>query len=70
MGNWTIVIEGTGSHHNKDYPKDANKLAEAFVADLGAAGHTVEHATFTHSGRDDLTAGTGEDDGSTTEPEA
>lgn len=55
MGNWTIVIEGSGAHHNKDRPADANKLAEDFVAVLGGAGHTVEHATFTHSGRDDLT---------------
>jgi len=48
MGFWNINIQGCGAHHNKEYPKDANKMAETFVADLRAAGHDIEHATFTY----------------------
>ena len=55
MGNWAITIIGTGAHHNKDYPQDANKMAEKFVDDLKAAGHIVESATFTHGGREVFT---------------
>ncbi len=52
MGYWTIVIEGHGIHHNRQEPKDANRMAAAFVQDLRAAGHEVDHATFAQSGRD------------------
>lgn len=54
MGDWNITIRGRGAHHNKDYPKDANRMAEAFVAELRDAGHEVKSATFTHGGEDDL----------------
>ena len=27
MGNWNISIHGVGSHHNKQHPKDANRMA-------------------------------------------
>lgn len=54
MGDWHIAIEGNGPHHNKEYDKDANKMAAEFVKALRAAGHSVESATFTHGGRDDL----------------
>lgn len=54
MGNWHISIEGVGAHHNADYPKDANKMGEAFVALLKDAGHTISKATFTHGGFQDL----------------
>jgi hypothetical protein len=54
MGNWNINIQGVGSHHNADYPKDANKMAAEFVRQLKDAGHTVEGATFTHGGKEDL----------------
>lgn len=52
MGNWQISIEGTGAHHNHDYPSDANQLAKEFVEQLKAKGHTVERASFTYGGRD------------------
>lgn len=52
MGRWSIAIEGTGAHHNADYPQDANKMAEEFVGRLKSAGHQVEHATFTSGSRD------------------
>lgn len=54
MGNWNINIQGVGCHHNKDYPKDANKMAAKFVQELKAAGHTVEAAVFTHGGKTDI----------------
>ncbi len=54
MGDWNITIRGRGAHHNKDHPKDANRMAEAFVAALRDAGHEVKGATFTHGGEDDL----------------
>lgn len=59
MGNWHISVQGTGAHHNKDYPKDANKMARQFVKDLKEAGHSVEHAEFTHGAKEaiDDTAG-------------
>jgi len=52
MGSWTITIEGVGSHHNADYPKDANIMARQFTAELTSAGHVVERSTFTYGGRD------------------
>lgn len=52
MGNYAIVILGTGAHHNKDYPQDANKMMEKFVEELKKASHTVEVATFTYGGRE------------------
>jgi hypothetical protein len=54
MGNWTITIHGTGIHHNRETPADANRMAKAFVSELIKKGHSVEGATFTHGGRDDL----------------
>lgn len=54
MGNCTITVHLTGSHHNKKNPKDANRMAATFVDELKAAGHNVEHASFTHGGREDL----------------
>lgn len=56
MGNWNINIQGVGAHHNKDYPKDANVMAKAFVEELRAAGHQVEAATFTHGAKEPLIA--------------
>jgi hypothetical protein len=53
MGNWTILIEGTGSHHNQQ-PSDANALADACVTLLRKHGQTVEHASFTSGGREIL----------------
>ena len=57
MGNWNINIQGVGCHHNTDYPQDANKMAAEFVKQLKNAGHTVESATFTHGGKEDLMPG-------------
>jgi hypothetical protein len=54
MGNCTIVIHLTGAHHNPVYPNDANRMAARFADELKRAGHNVEHASFTHGGREDL----------------
>ncbi len=54
MGNWHISIQGVGSHHNKDSPTDANRMAKDFVTSLQKAGHHIENAEFTHGGKDGL----------------
>lgn len=54
MGDWNITIRGTGAHHNKNHPKDANKMARAFVEQLKEAGHYVKSASFTHGGEEIL----------------
>lgn len=51
MGEWAIVVHGTGAHHNKDLPIDADRMAQAFVDSLIGAGHQVQLATFTAGGR-------------------
>lgn len=51
MGNWTVVIEGTGQHHNNDQEADAERLVEAFIMKLKKHGHKIDHASFTASGR-------------------
>lgn len=57
MGDWNITIRGTGSHHNSDYPKDANRMARRFVEELSRAGHTVREASITHGGEEVLVRG-------------
>jgi len=54
MGNWAIVITGTGCHHNKVYGSDANRIAAHFVHELRRAGHTLTHASFTYGAVDDI----------------
>ncbi len=54
MGAYTIVIEGSGAHHNQDNPGDAEKLMQKFVKELEANHHAVSHASFTQSGRETL----------------
>ncbi len=54
MGNWAIIIEGTGAHDNPNYPNDADKLAKKFVRQLCEAGHTLMHAAFVAGGTKDL----------------
>lgn len=47
MGNWAMVVTGTG------VPEDADRLFKAFVEDLKAKGHLVEYASFTSGSRHD-----------------
>lgn len=51
MGDWAIVVHGTGAHHNQEYPTDADRMTQRFVDDLIRAGHQVNLATFTAGGR-------------------
>lgn len=66
MGQWTIVIHGTGAHHNwatTDGPDgrtgyitgrkndyDADLMFAEFVDQLKERGHTITGSTFTHGG--------------------
>lgn len=54
MGQWVITIQGTGAHHNKDYPADADKMSLKFVDELQKAGHVIESATFTYGARQEI----------------
>jgi hypothetical protein len=58
MGQWNITIRGTGSHHNKNNPNDANRMAAKFVQELKGAGHSVVSASVTFGGEDDVTDAT------------
>lgn len=55
MGNWAIVIEGTGWHHNNGRPDDADHLARQAVKTLVEAGQRVTHAAFVAGGAEDIT---------------
>ena len=52
MGQYTIVIEGEGLHHNTDEPKDADRMLNKFLDDLKVAGHGIEHVSFTSISRE------------------
>ena len=55
MGNWAIVVRGTGCHHNYSKAvKDANRTAAEFVKQIKADGHTVSSATFTVGHDEDI----------------
>lgn len=54
MGEWTIVIEGRGMHHNNGYPKDSDTMLKNFIDELKTAGHVINHASFTYSGRNEF----------------
>ncbi len=45
MGNYSITIEGVGSHDNGKY-YDAEQMAASLVEELKAAGHTITHTSF------------------------
>lgn len=54
MGNWTIIIQGTGAHHNGDAEVDADAVAVMAVEQLRKQGQTVEVASFVSGGKTDL----------------
>jgi hypothetical protein len=70
MGQWTIVIHGTGCHHNfmeadgklvpdgeGDYIRscaDADYASARFIRELKAQGHNITGATFTTGGIEDI----------------
>ncbi len=55
MGNYCIVIQGCGPHHN-DLSSDADQIAKDTVALLKEKGHTITHATVHHAGLDTITS--------------
>jgi len=54
MGNWHISIRGAGVHHNHDLPEDADRMAQKFVEDLRAAGHSIVSAAITYGSEQQL----------------
>lgn len=53
MGDWVVVIRGTGAHHNgKDY--DADKMTQDFVHELKRQGHLKVEGTFNFGGCHEL----------------
>ncbi len=46
MGNWTIVISGSGSHHN-GLENDVEQKAAVFVKNLEDVGQVIDFATVT-----------------------
>jgi hypothetical protein len=58
MGQYTIVITGTGPHHNAPHQHliDADKIAKDAIAALKAGGHQVVHAAITVGFTDPLAA--------------
>ncbi len=49
MGDYVIIIAGTGPHHNTSCESDADKIAKDTVEALKKKGHIVKAATFWHS---------------------
>lgn len=56
MGNWHISIQGTGPHHN-NLESDADNLSKELVKLLKKHGHTIESATFTFGGKNNIEPG-------------
>lgn len=52
MGQYGIVIIGTGPHHGADCPQDADKMAHQFVNKLREAGHSIQVAQLELQGSD------------------
>jgi hypothetical protein len=50
MGDWTILIEGTGPHHS-DSDADADAVFYGVVDLLRKRGQRISRATFTHGQR-------------------
>lgn len=54
MGDWILVIEGTGQHHNQGDSRDADVLSDQAVKMFLAAGQNLKVAHFTSGGRLEL----------------
>ncbi len=52
-GPYTITVKGKGPHNN-DLVHDADRTAARLVAELRAAGHEIEHASFTNGNERNL----------------
>jgi hypothetical protein len=49
VGNWSMHIEGTGSHDN-GLETDAESMMRDFAGKLACAGHIVQAASITTGG--------------------
>ena len=45
MGDWTVVIVGKGTHHNRDH-KDADEIISKALEQLRVADQDVSYAIF------------------------
>lgn len=54
MGDWTILIEGTGCHDNGGKEYDADVIARDTVEKLREKGHTIQRSSFTSGNRKDI----------------
>lgn len=62
MGNWTIVVEGSGAHRtgtvvpadSEPSDSDVEKLLADFLEALALQGHIVDHATVTAPTRQEM----------------
>lgn len=46
MGDWNILVSGTGVHHN-GIQKDADQAFKRLVQELESTGHKIRFAAFT-----------------------
>lgn len=53
MGSWTVVIQGSGPHHNKR-KEDINWQAQKFARELKAMGHEIDSVFLTFGGRENV----------------
>jgi len=53
MGNWVIIIHGTGAHHNGSVT-DADQIAANLTDELTKAGQFVTSAKFVCGGENNL----------------
>ncbi len=60
MGDWTLIVSGSGSHHNRSanggigFPEDADVRLLEFVDQLCADGHTLRHASIVYGAADTI----------------
>lgn len=51
MGNWTLVVQGTGCHHNGGKEFDADVIAGKVAGLFTEHGHVIESVDLTTGGR-------------------
>ena len=51
MGQWTLVVQGQGTHHNGNAPFDADVIARQVAPLFEEHGHIIESVQLTAGGR-------------------
>jgi hypothetical protein len=59
MGNWTLIVQGTGCHHNGDKEFDADVITERVAGLFTEHGHVIESVDLTTGGRQRVLLGSG-----------